>query len=73
MVCPVKRLLRSLNADFVEPQHWNILKFKICRAKHRFGTMNTVPTGPFDSVWSVARAVGPDTKLSGTRFLNVEC
>ena len=73
MVCPVSRLLCCSNEDFVDPQHWNFLKFKIWHAKRRFGTVNTVPTGPFDSVGSVARVVGPDTKLSGTRFLNVEC
>lgn len=68
MVCPVKRLLRSSNEDFVDLQHWNFLIFKICHAKHRFGTVNTVPTGPFDSVWSVARAVGPDTNFWDTIF-----
>ena len=73
MVCPVSRPLRSLNADFVKPQHWNFLKFKICHGKRRFGTVNTVPTETFDSVGSVARVVGPDTKFSGTRFLSVEC
>ena len=69
MVCPVYVSLCCSNGDFVEPPHW-IFKFKICQAKRRFGTVSTVPTEPFDSVGSVARVVGPDTKALGALFFN---
>ena len=68
MVCPVSRLLRSLTADFVQPQHWNRFKSKIWHAIGMIGTIRIAPTVRFDSVWLVGGVVGPDAQLLGPQF-----
>ena len=55
----------------MEPQHWNLFKFKIWHDKRIVWTMNIVPTVRFDSVGSVGEVVGPDGQPSGALFFNV--
>ena len=73
MVCPVSGSLRSLNADFVNSQHWNFIKFKIWHGKRMVWMVNTAPTVRFDSAGSVAGVVGPDGQLFGTLLFHPEC
>ena len=58
--------LCSLHADFVDPHHWNLFKFKIWHAKGMVWTISIVPTVGFDCVGSVGGVVGPDGQPSGT-------
>ena len=73
MVCAVSRSLRSLNADFVNPQHRNFIKFKIWHGKRMVWLVNTAPTVRFDSAGSVAVVVGADAQLFGDTIFRSEC